>query len=517
MPTALTLDEAQRLHLDGRLAEAEAAYARLAEDLAGGPASAELLYLRGTLLLQRERPGEAAACLDACVGLRPDWAEAQANLGTAWFRQQQLAPARRAYGRAWALAAQDNLTAAPTAARIAASLAATYVHGGTPQQALDWARTALALDPDNAAAHWNAALAHLERGQWAPGWAEYAWGFAAGERPLRTYDAAGTTPEWDGAPGRTVVLYGEQGLGDEILFASCVPDALRAGARVILECHPRLEALFRRSFPDVAVFGTRKDETIVWPTELAAAGRPIDAKLALGSLPRLFRRTDADFPRRDAPGGSADLRASGLRGAYLRADPARVAAYRARLGPGPIIGIAWAGGTAPTRADLRSIPLADWAPLFAAARSANAGRSAAENSSAARFVSLQYTLGAGDEAARFGIPHWPEAVDDLDEQAALIGACDRVVSVCQTAVHLAGALGVPTACLTPAAPAWRYGVAGDTMPWYPAVTLLRQQPGESWAPVLARAAEGLTEWLAAWPALAPVQRSRPADSAGAAP
>jgi tetratricopeptide (TPR) repeat protein len=478
MPTALTLDLAQRLHLDGRLAEAEAAYARLTGE---GDPSAELLYLRGTLLLQQGQPARAVECLAECVRLRPEWAEAHANLGTAWFHLQRLPEARSAYERARVLAPGD--------ARIAASLAATYVHAGTPEQALALAREALALDPEDASAHWNAALAHLELGQWQPGWAEYAWGFAAGERPLRTYDADGTTPEWDGAPGRTVVLYGEQGLGDEILFASCIPDALRRCKRVILECHPRLAALFRRSFPEAEVYGTRKDEMIAWPAHLAAAGRAPDAKLALGSLPRLFRNRDADFPRRDSPQ---------TRG-YLRADPRRVADYRARLGKGPVIGIAWAGGTAPTRADLRTIPLAEWTPVFASAGNSAGGDAASGVDTVpqgARFVSLQYTPGAQAEAARCGIPHWPEAVDDLDEQAALICACDLVISVCQTAVHLAGALGVPTWCLTPAAPAWRYGIAGDSMPWYPTVTLLRQRPGEAWTPVLARTAERLTWWLA---------------------
>jgi tetratricopeptide (TPR) repeat protein len=195
MPLALTLHDAQRLHLAGRLEEAEAAYRSLSD----GASTPELLYLHGTLLLERGDAVGAAALLGQAVALRPEWPEAYANLGTAFFRQQHLVEARTRYSAAIRLSPQD--------ARYHASLAATFVHQGAPRDALAHCQTALSLDPECAQAHWNAALAHLELGEWGPGWCEYDWGFATGERTRRMYHEDGVTPEWTGKPGKSVVLH----------------------------------------------------------------------------------------------------------------------------------------------------------------------------------------------------------------------------------------------------------------------------------------------------------------------
>jgi hypothetical protein len=99
----------------------------------------------------------------------------------------------------------------------------------------------------------------------------------------------------------------------------------------------------------------------------------------------------------------------------------------------------------------------------------------------ATFISLQYGEHGLMQAEELGITHWPKAVDDLDDFAALIKACDLVVSVCQTAIHFAGGLGKECWCLTPSQPAWRYGIDGP-MHWYGSVELLRQK-GTEWEPV----------------------------------
>ena len=114
------------------------------------------------------------------------------------------------------------------------------------------------------------------------------------------------------------------------------------------------------------------------------------------------------------------------------------------------------------------------------------------------FISLQYGDTA-DERARFAERYclnlvcWQDAVEDMDDAAALIAALDLVVSVCTAAIHLAGALGRPTWVLVPACPEWRYQAQGERMPWYPSVRLFRQRNANAWAPVMEQVAENLRQ------------------------
>jgi len=118
-----------------------------------------------------------------------------------------------------------------------------------------------------------------------------------------------------------------------------------------------------------------------------------------------------------------------------------------------------------------------------------------------RFVDLQYTDTVRERAAleqAHGplLVHWPEAIADYDETAALVSAVDLVVTVCTAVVHLAGALGKPAWVMTPFSPEWRYGIAGETMVWYPSVTLIRQQRYGDWSEVLATVAQRLRHFAA---------------------
>jgi ADP-heptose:LPS heptosyltransferase len=154
----------------------------------------------------------------------------------------------------------------------------------------------------------------------------------------------------------------------------------------------------------------------------------------------------------------------------------------------PNIGIAWQGGVETTRFAARSFPPETYLPMMGAVD--------------ANWISLQYDTTAQECVDRVRanhgvkIHHWPEAVEaidkvtkknrNIDDLVALISRLDLVVSVCQTAVHIAGALGVPCLCLTTSEPSWRYGVGGrgenEDMPWYGSVKLIRQERGmRDWA------------------------------------
>jgi tetratricopeptide (TPR) repeat protein len=299
----------------------------------------------------------------------------------------------------------------------------------------------------------------LKNRRFGEGWREYhlRWRYRG------TQSRSFPFPNWDGQPctGKALLVYGEQGLGDEIMFASCLRDLQeKTGAKIVLECNVRLESLFRRSFPGITVIGGSKAQTGV---DGLVNGATIDFQTAIGDLPGMFRVEEAAFPNH--------------RG-YLVADPKRVTFWKDRLaalGEGPKIGISWRGGQGKTRREARSIPLQEWHPILAAE-----GR---------HFVSLQYTdcrqeLQALEEQHGIVIHHWQEAIDDYDETAALVMALDKVITVCTSIVHLTGALGRPAWVLVPRVPEWRYLASGETMPWYPSVRLFRQPRAGDWAPVL---------------------------------
>ena len=265
------------------------------------------------------------------------------------------------------------------------------------------------------------------------------------------------------------------------MFASCLPDAIATGAKIIFEPSPRLEKLFQRSFPETSVYGTDLVDGRKWIEKL---GKP-DSKCAIGSLPKFYRRTAESFP--GTPYLVPDPQLKAWWGDKLRA-----------LGPKPKIGIAWQGGVSSTRVDARSFHPSLYAPLF---------------KHEAHWVSLQYDKTAKacvEEVKRdlgIEIAHWPKAVEardpetekpsDLDELCALMSNLDMVISVCQTTIHFAGALGIPCLCLTPSQPSWRYGaVEGPEMPWYKSVRQIRQKKGTSdWNPVIAEANAMLGQFL----------------------
>jgi tetratricopeptide (TPR) repeat protein len=318
---------------------------------------------------------------------------------------------------------------------------------------------AIARDPQHVFARWHRSLALLLVGRFAEAWPDYELRLRSEDVPRRAF----AVPRWDleSTPRGALLLAAEQGLGDEMMFASCIPDVLALGVRCVIECHPKLAPVFRRSFPQATIHaGTQLDD----PAWLHAHPE-VAAYVPLGSLPQRFRRTRTDFP---------DHRG------YLRADPAKVAAWRARLdalGPGRKIGISWRGGTAKTRRKLRSPAPEELAGVL--------------RPPDAHWVSLQYDATPEEVAALAAttgtaVHHWPDAIDEYDETAALLCALDLTVSVCTAVIHLGGALGRPVWVMAPYSPEWRYGLYWDRMPWYPSVRVLRQAAPGAWDGLLQR-------------------------------
>jgi hypothetical protein len=273
-----------------------------------------------------------------------------------------------------------------------------------------------------------------------------------------------------------VVVYGEQGIGDEILFASCLPDLIATCNTVVFDCHKKLHTLFAQSFPDIDIYPTREDEMLTWPMKGNEPRYKFDAKVAVGSLPKFFRPNLESFP------GTP----------FLKTNATAEVEWKdklARLGPRPKIGVSWIGGHKRTRVEVRSTPLESLLPIL---------------QQDADFISLQYTPCTEEIAAfkakhRITIHQFSETIDSphYADTAALLANLDLVITVCTSVVHLAGSLGVPTWVLTPSRPAWRYRLDLDTLPWYgDTITLFRQQPDSTdWTPVIEEVSTHLADLL----------------------
>ena len=361
------------------------------------------------------------------------------------------------------------LEVAPSSADARANLAWVLCEQGAGAEGFRLFDEQVARAPGDHELRLMRAVALLKSGDFAAGWDEYEARFAS---PLSTRRPH-AFPPWDGGPIRegALLVFGEQGLGDQIMFAACLPEVAERAPDCVVECDPRLGRLFERSFPGVGVVTAAQDDAA--PAWLAAPGSArarIRAQIPIGSLPRLFRRSASAFP---------------AHAGYLRADPGRVAAWRKRLaalGAGAKIGVSWRGGTAASRRGLRSLELEQLAPVLRGVP--------------ATWVSLQYADCGAEIAAvrqRHGVTvhHWQEAIDDYDETAALVAALDSVVTVCTAIVHLSGALGQRALVMVPYAAEWRYGASGEAMPWYPSVRLLRQPAPGAWTDLLGRVKDEL--------------------------
>lgn len=457
------IERAQGKHKSGDLEGAESIYHQIFNRY---PHDLNVILQLAQINQQKGNIGLAILLYKNVVDVYPDNSEIWNNLGTALKLAQFDEAAKMALSRAYEI---DNSNP-----DYPSNLSSLYINNGTPELAIEWADKAIAIGPNErhgvVQARWHKALALLELKDFKNGWdyheARLEEGAGCKIEP-RNYAKEGMTPTWDGKQEGLLVLHGEQGLGDEIMFSSCIPD-IPKNNEIVFECAPRVAGLFKRSFQHIKVVGTHETDGREW-----LEGRKVDHKLAIGSLPKFYRRNISDFP------GTP----------FLKADPIRSLIYHNRLkelGDRPKVGIAWQGGVIKTRVDLRSVFLHKLQPIL---------------SQDADFISLGYHSTAKKdieelfEQTGLVVHHWDEAATgaDMDDQAALIENLDLVISVCQTCNHVAGGLGVPCWVLTPSKPSWREGISGD-MPWYKSIKMYRQKESD-WDSVVKRVSNDLKGFI----------------------
>ena len=430
---------------------------------------------------------DALAAYQAALTVKPDCAEAWIGRGKTFAELERFEEALAAYEKALAIDPNSDLAwlgrggtlfglkdfesalaAFDEALRLNPKLAAAWVCRGDALTEMKRDRDACIayeratdLDPHLADAYLKEAVVKLCIGDFHAGWDLYEWRSKADEMvsayPHLEALSVAVRQERTAFIGKHVVVFSEQGVGDEIMFASMLPDLLADAQTVVYQVDPRLADLFGRSFPGARFIGRgtpRGEENFE-----RAFGMVIQA----GSLGYAYRRSAASFPRLP----------------YLRAETAKTERWRSQIvkesGYRLKVGLSWRGGTARTRRDERSIDLEQLRLLT--------GRDDCY------FVNLQYG-NVDDELARLNnsgsgkVCRLLNDFNDFDELAALIMALDVVISVQNTTIHLSGALGKTCWGMIPWRPEWRYGAEDKSMVWYSAVELFRQKRKGDWSDVI---------------------------------
>jgi tetratricopeptide (TPR) repeat protein len=402
------------------------------------PDDAQALAILSACYKQGERNAVAYVLAKRAVELRPDRPETWVCQGFAAQSLWRMDEALDCYRKC-----QQRATTNKQKALYFNNIASVHLDLGQFAKAEEFVDKSLELEPNEPNARHNKGLCLLARREWSTAWEFYSASIGSSQRTEFRY---GKEPRWDGKPfPGALVIYGEQGLGDEVCAASAINDIIAAqeaiGGRVILDVDYRLKNLFARSFPKATVHGTRWEKKLDWPE----ADRNIVASIACFEVLKFFRNKAEQFTGE----------------AYLTPCQDRKAMWANKHAGKPTIGIAWTGGTWRNAGSFRQLPLEQWQPLFDAVD--------------ANWVSLQYK-DAANEIGGTPVKQYPWATltKDYDDTAALVSSCDLVIGMQTSVNHLAGALGVPNWIILPKTSQWRYGEAYDDLPWYKGTKLYRQ-------------------------------------------
>lgn len=495
-----TLDQVNVLHRAGRLDEAERGYRDI---LAADSVVPGVYHGLGVLLLQTGRAADAIIHLQTAADSNPKDVSIQNALGAAQLQVGDVMSAAQTFR---AIVERD-----PNHAQALANLGVTDLERHDFPAALVHLRRAADLDPNSGDTLYNLsrvlrasgqideaeqtagqALACLNRSGASPlqvadaehhlaqldllsgrlkeGWARFDWRMQTAD--FRGAEEFQGIPSWTGRPisDGSLLVWTEQGPGDEILYASMIPDIKGMAERMVIACTTRLVPLFRRSFP----FADITSHADLTPREVQRHG--ISAQVAAGSLGQFVRPDMASFSARRS---------------FLISDPARTKSckqtYRKLSKAAPLIGLSWHSGN-PRFGASKSVALPDLAVVL--------------GDIDATFVDLQYGVTAAERehAAQQGLHllHDPDidSITDLDAFAAQVAAMDLVITVSNTTAHVAGALGVPcwTLVSVGAGQFWYWFLDRDDSPWYPSLRLFRQATPGDWSGALGELKTALSRW-----------------------
>ena len=329
---------------------------------------------------------------------------------------------------------------------------------GNLEEAATAYHQAIKIDPRYAESHNNLGLVLLLTGEFEIGWRECEWRWKCPEFPSRTPNFP--QPIWKGQDifEKTILVWGEQGVGDRIMFVSLLPKLQSQANQVLVETHQRLVPLFRRSFPKISFFGIQD------PPNSKLLEESIDYQLPIGSLGQWFLPDEESFPKHTNYLTACVNKVKELREKYQQLEVGKL-----------LIGISWKSSNKDI-GKLKSTFLTQWRDLL--------------SQKDCVFINLQY--GDVDEeinafTAQTGISIYQDkdidSLKDLDGFSAQVSALDLIISTSNTPVHMAGALGKPVWTLLSYVPDWRWQLNRSDTLWYSSMVLYRQPMLDDWASV----------------------------------
>ena len=406
-------------------------------------------FNRGVVFHELGKFQKAVDSYNQAIKLKPDYVQAFNNLGLAFQELGKLNKAINSYDQAIAIK--------PDYFEAYYNQGITLEVLGKIDESIKNYTKAIQIKHDYAEPHWNLALLLLLTGDLQNGWTEYEYGRFTEKKDRRLVKAPYKLWKDEPLTNKEILITAEQGIGDEIMFSSCIPEIInKEPKRIVVECDSRIASLLERSFKPIETLNRKDRDKESWIND---AGN-IDFQISLGSLPKFFRQKMNDFP---------------LKKSFLLVNNALNKKWKDRydlLGDGLKIGISWRGGN---NDKLRSINLQLWEDIL---------------QSKAYFINLQYG-NHSDEVEQLKtekgihIHNWDDVdpLVKLDDFSAQISALDLVISIDNSTVHFAGALGTPAWVLLPLSSNYRWMQDRDDSPWYPTMKLFRQKHHGDWSNV----------------------------------
>lgn len=436
---------------NGKWEEAAASYRQA---LALAPEDPDACNNLGVVYEQLGRVDEAIACYRKCLASEPEHADAHNNLASALRAQRRFDEAVVCCRRA--------LEIRPGFVDALLNLAALRGEQGKFAEALGLYKKALGSAPDDSDVRSNYAMLCLAMGEFEEGWRNYQW-----RRPRLEALRAGRIPRMrrpGSVAGKSVLLLGEQGIGDELFFLRFAPALREQGASLLCQCHRKLKDVLQR---------TGFFDLVVAHEESAPAS---ELSLLVGDLPLIALEI----------GGP--VLAPPLKLGVLEAKAASVRGRLGRLGPPPYVGLTWRAGTPLAAQRFRGQLLLKEVPLERLAR--------ALQSLPGTVLALQLRPGREEldclrRELKREIHDLSDANDDLEDMIALLVQIHEYVGVSNTNMHLMAGLGRTARVLVPHPPDWRWMVRQHESPWFPGFATYRQRVDGDWLVTLGRLADDL--------------------------